>query len=228
MTGRERASDNVHPDVAAATVKVRGYGSDREKVGLGVLVGGGLLLTAAHCLEFDNDTGSRLVLGEHVHFEIETARGGTLRAAPMFVESISDIAVLGPLDRYAYDSEWVEAYESYREKTRPVPLWKGEGPRPASSTGTGAREFGIRIRSHEKGWISGTATVFLAGRPHIWIKTDERIDGRMSGGPIVNESGDLVSVVTAAGGYLGTTNEGHAPLLRHALPEWLFRAASGA
>ncbi len=226
MTGREQTSEDVFPDVAAATVRIRGYRSDHEKVGLGVLVGSGLLLTAAHCLEFDNDTGARLILGEHVHFEIETACGRALKAVPLFIESISDIAVLGPLDRYAYDEEWVGAYESFREGTRPVPLWKGEGPSPSSAPGAG--EFGVRVRSHEKRWITGTATVFRAGRPHLWMKTDERIDGRMSGGPIVNDSGALVSVVTAAGGYLGMTNEGHAPLLRQALPEWLFRVASGA
>jgi len=226
MTGRERTSESALSGVAAATVRIRGYQSDREKVGLGVLVGSGLLLTAAHCLEFDNDSGSRLILGEHVHFEIETAGGDTLKAAPLFIESISDIAVLGPLDRYAYDDEWVEAYETFRERTGPVALWKGEATRPSSATLEG--EFGIRILTHEKRWISGTASVFLAGRPHLWMKTEERVDGRMSGGPIVNDSGELVSVVTAAGGYLGTTNEGHAPLLRHALPEWLFRAASGA
>lgn len=224
MTGSERTSERALADVAAATVRVRGYWSNQEKFGLGVLVGSGLCLTAAHCLEFDNDTGSRLILGERVHFEIQTAGGSVLKAAPLFIESISDIAVLGPLDHYAYDEEWVEGYESFRERTGPVPLWMDEPSRPSSSPGAG--EFGIRIRSHEKRWVSGTASVFLAGRPHLWMKTDERIDGRMSGGPIVNDSGELVSVVTAAGGYLGTTNEGHAPLLRHALPEWLFRAAS--
>jgi hypothetical protein len=226
VTGQERTSENVLADVAAATVRNRGYQSDHEKTGLGVLAGSGLLLTAAHCLEFDNDSGSRLVLGEHVHFEVETAGGDKLKAAPLFIESISDIAALGPLDRYAYDDEWVDAYESFRERTLPVALWKGEAPRPSAAPCAG--EFGIRIRTHDKRWISGTASVFLAGRPHLWMKTDERIDGRMSGGPIVNDSGELVSVVTAAGGYLGTTNEGHAPLLRHALPDWLFRAASGA
>lgn len=226
MTAHDGTSESALSGVAAATVRIRGYQSDHEKVGLGVLAGSGLILTAAHCLEFDNDSGSRLILGEHVHFEIETAGGSTLKAAPLFIESISDIAVLGPLDRYAYDDEWVEAYETFRETTGPVALWMGRAARSPSAPEAG--EFGIRIRTHEKRWISGTASVFPAGRPHLWMKTDERIDGRMSGGPIVNDSGELVSVVTAAGGYLGTTNEGHAPLLRHALPEWLFRAASGA
>lgn len=222
--GNGRESGDILSLVAAATVTVRGYPGDLEKVGLGVLAGGGLLLTAAHCLEYDNDTGARAILGEHVHYEIETAGGDALKAAPLFIESISDIAVLGPLDRYAYDAEWVEAYESFLERTKPVPLWGGggEGPAPVD-----AGEFGIRIRTHGKRWTAGTASFFGAGRPHLWMQTDERIEGRMSGGPIVNDSGELVSVVTVAGGYLGSTNQGHAPLLRQALPDWLFREICG-
>ena len=41
----------------------KGYPSDIDKVGLGVLVEGGYLVTAAHCLEYDNDTGARITLG---------------------------------------------------------------------------------------------------------------------------------------------------------------------
>ena len=215
--GAGRAWEDIRSDVAAATVKVRGYQSDSEKVGLGVLVEGGYLLTAAHCLEYDNDTGARITLGEHVFYEVETARGEKLNVAPVFIESISDIAVLGPLDRYSYDEEWIAAYEAFIERTRPVPLWNGRN----------AGAFGIRIHSHKKTWISGKATIGTAGQPYIWIKTEERIEGGTSGGPIINDSGELVSVVTAAGGYLGMTNEGHAPLLRYALPAGIFREMSG-
>ncbi len=215
--GAGRAWEDIRSDVAAATVKVRGYQSDSEKVGLGVLVEGAYLLTAAHCLEYDNDTGARITLGEHVFYEVETARGEKLNVAPVFIESISDIAVLGPLDRYSYDEEWIAAYEAFIERTTPVPLWNGRN----------AGAFGIRIHSHKKTWVSGKATIGTAGQPYIWIKTEERIEGGTSGGPIINDSGELVSVVTAAGGYLGMTNEGHAPLLRYALPAGIFQEMSG-
>lgn len=215
--GGKDASNDILSVVAAATVRVKGYQSDNEKVGLGVLVEGGYLATAAHCLEYDNDTGARITLGEHVFYEIETARGENLKAAPVFIESVSDLAILGPLDRYAYDGEWVEAYESFVDGTKPVSLWSGGDTAP----------FGIRIRSHKKTWISGTAEISRVGGPFLWIKTDERIEGGTSGGPIVNDLGELVSVVTTAGGYLGVTNEGHAPLLRHALPAWLYGAMCG-
>ena len=140
-----------------------------------------------------------------------------LKVAPVFIESVSDLAVLGPLDRYAYDEEWVEAYESFIDGTKPVSLWGGRATAP----------FGIRIRSHKKTWITGTAENPRVDDPIIWIRTDERIEGRESGGPIVTDSGELVSVVTTAGGYLGMTNEGHAPLLRHALPAWIYRTICG-
>ena len=215
--GVERALEDIRSDVAAATVKVRGYQSDIEKVGLGVLVEGGYLVTAAHCLEYDNDTGARITLGEHVFYEIETAQGEKLNVAPVFIESISDVAVLGPLDSYSYDEEWIAAYEAFLKRTRPVPLWSGRD----------AGSFGIHVHSHKKTWISGKATIGTAGQPYIWIKTGERIEGGTSGGPIINDSGELVSVVTAAGGYLGVTNEGHAPSLRYALPAGLFGEMCG-
>jgi len=217
--------EDIRSDVAAATVKVRGYQSDIDKVGLGVLVEGGYLVTAAHCLEYDNDTGARITLGEHVFYEIETAWGEKLNVAPVFIESISDIAVLGPLDRYSYDEEWTAAYEAFLGRTRPVPLWDGRNAGPPSSPVP--EEFGIHIRSHKKAWISGKATIGKAGQPYIWIKTEERIEGGTSGGPIINDSGQLVGVVTTAGGYLGMTNEGHAPLLRYALPAGIFREMCG-
>ena len=74
---------------------------------------------------YDHDTGTGIALGEHIFYRFETAGGIHLKAAPRFIESISDIAILGPLDPRAYPGEWVEEYESFREGTRPVPLHRG-------------------------------------------------------------------------------------------------------
>ncbi|MBP2674761.1 MAG: Trypsin-like peptidase domain [Deltaproteobacteria bacterium] len=220
--GVERTPEDIRAAISAATVKVIGYPADLEKVGMGVLAGNGYLVTAAHCLEFDNDTGARITIGEHVFYEIETAQGEHLKAAPVFIESISDIAVLGPLDPDAYPGEWVEAYESFCARTRPAPLWRmGPASAPAST------EFQVHIYTHEKSWISGKARVRQAGRPNLWIRADRNIEGGTSGGPIVNDSGELVSVVSAAGGYLDITKEGHPPLLKWALPAWIYRAICG-
>jgi hypothetical protein len=223
--GDRRAWPDIGAEIAAATVRVTGYPSDVEKAGLGVLVGNGYLATAAHCLEFDHDTGARITLGEYVCYGVETAEGEKLKAAPVFIESVSDIAILGPLDRNVFDGEWAGAYESFCERTRPVPIWRG--PVAGTRSSPRGKAFRVHIHTHERSWIEAEATFGGDGRPHVRFDAEMRIEGRSSGGPVVNDSGELLAVVTAAGGYLGLTREGRAPLLRHALPPWLFREICG-
>ena len=63
-------------------------------LGQGVLVTGGMILTAAHCLWFTTE-GAQMAMDEY-HVENILARNGAcLRAATLAVDPVSDIAVLG-------------------------------------------------------------------------------------------------------------------------------------
>jgi trypsin len=94
-------NDSMRALVSAATVRVTGRG------GQGVLIPGGFILTAAHCIDWD--TNGKMVLGEHFEERIVTSDGRELFVAPVAVEPVADIAVLGAMDiEELYDK--TEAY----------------------------------------------------------------------------------------------------------------------
>ena len=72
--------------------------------GQGVLVRGGYVLTAAHCIGWTSTGG--MVLGD---VWIEQVRFGKqkLKLTPTFVEPVSDIAALGPLDSGGLASDYL-------------------------------------------------------------------------------------------------------------------------
>src|SRR5579862_4192191 len=76
--------------VEAATVRLP------EKGGCGVLVPGGFILTATHCIEWSGTGG--MVLGDVYPTSIETASGAKFRVDVAACEPVADIAVLGELD----------------------------------------------------------------------------------------------------------------------------------
>lgn len=87
--------------------------------GRGVLVPGGLILTAAHCIKW-NGTGG-MTLGDFFIEDIETSDGRKLKATPLAVEVISDIAILGALDGWEFANE-ADEFATFCQSTSPVPL----------------------------------------------------------------------------------------------------------
>ena len=88
--------ENIYTDVANATVTLLGRG------GQGVLVSGNLIITAAHCIDFKCE--GQMVLGDYFIEEIKTTQG-KLKVAPLAVEPVSDVAVLGSLDDQEFSEE---------------------------------------------------------------------------------------------------------------------------
>lgn len=198
--------------VKAATVKVIKRG------GQGVLVHGGLILTAAHCVEFSCEGG--MVLGDYYIEDIETG-GGILQVAPLAVEPVKDIAVLGNLDEQEFYKE-VVAYEAWYESIEPVPLCFRKYKR--------FQEFDTYIFTHEGTWVHGKSVFHGEDGSIFSFDSKEPIKGGTSGGPIVNAYGELLGVVSNAS---ETTTRilqggpevynGFHPRASSALPVWVIQ-----
>jgi hypothetical protein len=199
---------SIQSDVAEATVSLLGKG------GQGVLVRNNLILTAAHCINFNYDGG--MALGDYFIEEIETSDGGKLKVGPYAVEPVSDIAVLGSLDDQEFTDEATK-FEHFCEGKKPLSLclkkfgWSVEVP--------------IWVYTHKKTWIRGKMINYsIKKNAHkISIKMDENIEGGTSGSPIINEKGELMGVVSNAGGSKGINREGMVPFPIFALPIWLYQ-----
>lgn len=154
--------------------------------GQGFLIPGNLILTAAHCLDWDGD--GRMVLGDHYVESITTHSGEELRVCPVAIEPLTDIAVLGALDAQEF---WKEssAFEEWCDRTVPVPLSTDDVPIQ--------KAFPIHILALGRKWVSGEAELMADG-PTIFVTAAGRIRGGSSGGPIVNQQGEIVAVVSLA------------------------------
>jgi hypothetical protein len=171
MTYLERA--------AMATVTIT------RKRGKGVLVNGGLILTAAHCITYHCE--GQMVLGDYYIETIKTAGGKLLKAQPLAVEPVSDIAVLGALDGQDFGDEVLQ-FETFCEKTKPVPM--------CLSRYRLFQSFSVRILNRDWKWVRGNAMICAEGAPVLFVEAKEQVKGGASGGPIINESGELVGIVS--------------------------------
>lgn len=193
-------------DVAAATVRLV------DKGGQGVLVTGDIIVTAAHCINFETD-GS-MVLGKHFIHNIET-ESGKLKAVPLAVEPVSDVAFLGAPDDQVFPKE-AEEFNKFCSAKKPVPLCLDEFVLDQG--------FRVHIYTHECKWITGTAILCKEGAEHLWIEAEEQIVGGTSGGPIVNESGELVAIASHFSVVNGVMkSSGIEPRPHLALPVWVSR-----
>ena len=105
----------------------------------------------------------------------------------MAVEPVSDIAVLCALDDQTFYDE-AEKYDEFCRETKPV--------RPCTVEYELFKEFPAFIRSHRGKFISGSATQCRESCPSLAIRSDEAVEGGTSGGPVVNENGELIGIVS--------------------------------
>jgi hypothetical protein len=194
--------------------------------GRGVLVGGQLIVTAAHNVLIQlEQTGRRpladtlmgLGLGDHAKLPIETAHG-RLFVAPLVIEPVADIAVLGPLDEQAFWED-VQAYEAWCEAVTPVALCVDDLPL--------RQPVPVTVLTHRGTWLAGTAEQWGAEDSRLWVTVPDGIEGGTSGSPIVNMHGAIVGIVSQFGGGEADTVErgrtGPAPRPHLTLPPWIMR-----
>ena len=195
------------PGIDDAIVRI----SHRDDDGRGVLVVGGVILTAAHCIRWTND--SSMIVGDTPIEVIKTRRGDCIRVTPLAVEPVSDIAVLGCLDGQSFPEE-AKAFDDYCRATTPIPLAKG-----GMRLGKPVR---IRVLNANDRWTNGKAQSFGADSPFVWIETEVEIEGGASGGPIVNNRGELVAIVSNFSiPQSGMDFTGRCPRPLKALPQWI-------
>jgi hypothetical protein len=194
-------------DIEKAKIKIMG------KNGQGVYVGNNLFLTAAHCINFK--TSGSMVLGDHFIEDIEI-QGQRFRVAPWAIEPISDIAVLGPLDDQVFPDD-ADRLENFCEDLNPVLINTVEPEL--------FQDFEIHVFNHEGGQVSGKGQVCSPGSKSLFIETKDEIKGGTSGGPIVDESGGLVGIVS---NFSGNDNTGVHPRPHLTLPLWVLRKLEGA
>lgn len=180
----------------------------------------GHVVTAAHCLEYDQDLGAGIALGDFTFYEVVLPTREKLRMAPEVIDVAKDVAVLGRLDPQEF-AEDNEAFDACCVKTPPVRV-------QAAPYKSHPYEFTAHVRSHERKWLRGRATIFRKYDPWFWANMEEQIRGGTSGGPIVNDAGELVGVVShasdAADGQLSASG---IPLLKNALPICVLRKLRG-
>ncbi len=222
---REMLQESICDVVVGATVSFPKIG------GQGVLVNGELILTAAHCIDFT--CAGDMVLGDYFVEEVKTNKG-IVKVAPLAVEPVSDIAVCGALDDQEFHRE-VEDFEDFCEQTRPVPVFRGEmqfpkyrsGELPKLSELSALRKaFNVYIYTHRQTWVTGKARQMWPGAKSLWVEADEQIESGTSGGPVINDSGELVGIVSHSGGIPSGETEGRqgqVPRPHLALPVWICR-----
>ncbi len=199
-------NDRIADRVKNATVKMT------QKGGQGVLIPGEMILTAAHCIDWKCD-GS-MVLGNYFIEEIET-RMGNIKATPLAVEPVADIAVLGALDNQVFPPEYLDPFEAFCENTEPVPLCVRDFPL--------FEPIPIFILTHLGKWVTGEAKECRDGADTLTMKFDRVIRGGTSGGPIVNSDGELLAICSNASTKAGADFGGPQPRPHLTMPVWLWQ-----
>jgi hypothetical protein len=173
-------------------------------------VGDGLILTAAHCLDFH--TGGDMTLAPKSNQEmVRTLDGREFQVGVYAVEPVSDIAVLGKT-MVEEDEENMSLFEAFCEATTPLEICpeaffeKREPPED--------EKFGVHIYTHENEIKSGQAVLCRRGTETLFLK-EVTIEGGTSGGPIVNDACELVAIVS--------NGEMHQPIPCRALPVWAMK-----
>jgi len=202
--------ENIFTKVERATVTVL------KKGGQGVLVNSNLIITAAHCIDLNCEEGMALALGYYKIEEIKTSQGELLKVAPLAVEPISDIALLGSLDDQEFTEE-AEAFKNFCEDTNPVPLYNSDFEL--------FQEFRVHIYTHKGSWAKGIAMQCKEDAESLFLKADEQIEAGTSGSPIINDSGELVGIVSIFSFSDESEHkpEGPAPCPHLTIPVWAYR-----
>lgn len=208
MKRKNSLRPSVADRIARAIVRISRLG------GHGVVVPGGFVVTAAHCIGWTAE--GWMALGDHYTEEIVVADGRNLKVRPLALEPVSDLAVLGAIDEQEFPKER-DAWDSFCEATEPVPLALDE-----FRVGIPRDAF---LFTHNKGMILPCrATQWTLGAATLDMEADAGVEGGTSGCPVVTREGTLLGVLSTAAGLEGKpTRHCTAARVHLAAPVWLIR-----
>lgn len=184
--------------------------------GQGVLVPGGFILTAAHCVEWYTTGG--MTLGDHCNETVVTTKGDRFHTSVWAVDPVADIAVLGGADEQTFSRD-AEAFESFCDTTTSVPICVDDFK--TAKLGEEERTALAHVLTHRGTWIEADVSEPGFGPPgsRAWLKAKKKISGGTSGGPIVDDEGSLLGVVSWSS---ENTFNGGFPRPHRALPIWIW------
>jgi S1-C subfamily serine protease len=199
------SADNFKDRVRRATVRLPKWG------GQGVLVPGGYILTAAHCITWDGP--GYLLAGQFFMESVEMRDGRTFLANVDAADPSADIAALGPADGQAGLYEDQRAFDKFAYEAPAVPLYTRALEREES--------IPVHVFTHKGEWIVGTATGGCM-RGSLWLSATVPIECGTSGGPVVDDDGLLVGLVShSPEGHIGPDSGSEMPAPSMALPRWV-------
>lgn len=180
--------------------------------GQGVIVPGGYILTAAHCVGW-TATGFMALDGAGEHLEPVELQGRDFQAAVDAVEPVRDIAALGSPDDQRFFAEF-DQFSAVMDEVKAI--------EPATEEHELFEQRDAIVLTHDKGWVDVTVQQCAEGAPVLMVKAAQKIEGGTSGGPVVDKNGRLLGVVswTSEQTFDGTFN-GMITRPHRALPVWL-------
>ena len=172
-----------------------------------------LVITAAHCLPFFPPSHAASYILERTYQELLAPLGAepAIWTECLFVDPISDIAVLGLPDDQELSDQW-EKYDELVDSLDPISVADAPEETPAW------------LLSLDKHWRQ--CMVRHVGGP-LWLyDAKDGIHAGMSGSPVLLGDGSAIGVVCVAGGVdlRLYTEGGPNPRLMTNLPGWCLRA----
>ncbi len=179
------------------------------------------IITAAHCLPGQPPPHAASRTEERTYAKLVGTLGAepTVWAECLFADPVADLAVLCSPDGQAFSDE-SEAYDALLEGAGRLPLGSLSYARKTHTHPDGSTVL-LPPRAESAAWLLSLGGQWFACRVEssgrgLWIaERSARIEGGMSGSPIVSQHGEALGVIST----------GHwDPLLAASLPAWIVRA----